>query len=217
MSLTPTAAADATTTQPLPRIGLLGGSFDPPHLGHLALGRAARAALGLAEVRWLPAGAPWQKARRQLAPAPHRAAMLGLLLDGEPGAVVDTIELDRDGPTYTLDTVLALQGAHPNPAEWVLILGQDQYGRFDTWHRWAELLDHVVLAVAARAGQAPQPPAALAGRPHQVLALPMPRLDISASDIRARVARGEPVVTLVGDRVARYIDQNHLYLGDNRH
>ena len=207
------------------RIGLLGGSFDPPHLAHLALGRVARDTLALDELRWLPAGAPWQKAGRDMAAPAHRAAMLALLLAGEPGCVIDRRELDRPGPTYTLDTVRALQaearadaeaaGQGGDPAagaEWFLVIGQDQYARFDTWHGWRELLERVQLAVAAREGlTAVQPPPALAAVPHRCTVLPLARHDISASDIRARRARGEPVAALVGPAVAGYIDQHHLY------
>ncbi len=194
----------------VPRIGLLGGSFDPPHLAHLALGRLARQALALDELRWLPAGSPWQKAGRALAPAADRAAMLAALLDGEPGCVIDARELRRAGPTYTIDTVRELQAERPK-ADWVLILGQDQYARFDTWRDWPELLQRLSLAVAARAGQAPRPPAALAGVPHRCVALDLPPLDIAASDIRALLAAGRPVQALVGEPVARYIDNHFLY------
>jgi len=196
------------------RIGLLGGSFDPPHLAHLALGRVAREALALDELRWLPAGAPWQKAGRTMSASEHRAAMLALLLQGEAGCVIDRRELDRPGPTYTLDTVRALQAEWPAalPAEWFLVIGQDQYARFDTWHGWRELLDRVSLAVAAREDLTRvTPPPALAAVPHRLVVLPLPRQDISASAIRARRARGEPVAALVGPAVAGYIDQHHLY------
>jgi nicotinate-nucleotide adenylyltransferase len=192
------------------RIGLLGGSFDPPHLAHRALGRLAMQALALDELRWLPAGAPWQKAGRSMAPAEHRAAMLAALLDGEPGQVIDERELRRIGPTYTIDTVRELQDERRG-ADWFFILGQDQYGRFDTWRDWPELLGRLTLAVAGRAGQPPQAPAALAAVAHRVVALDLPRQDIAASDIRARVAAGQPVTALVGERVAGYIDQHRLY------
>ena len=105
------------------KIGLLGGSFDPPHLAHLALGRLAVQQLALDELRWLPAGAPWQKAGRQMAPGAHRAAMLAALLDGEPGQVIDNRELTRSGPTYTIDTVRELQAELPG-ADWFFILGR---------------------------------------------------------------------------------------------
>jgi nicotinate-nucleotide adenylyltransferase len=155
------------------RIGLLGGSFDPPHLAHLALGRLAQQALALDELRWLPAGAPWQKAGREMASPAHRTAMLAALLQGEPGQVIDTRELARSGPTYTIDTVRELQAEQPG-ADWFFVLGQDQYGRFDTWRDWPELLQRLTLAVAGRAGTAPTPPAALAAVPHRVVALPLP-------------------------------------------
>ena len=197
------------------RIGLLGGSFDPPHLAHLALGRLARQALALDELRWLPAGAPWQKAGRLMAPAAHRAAMLGLLLADEPGALIDPRELQRDGATFTIDTVRELQAeqlkSDQPPAEWFLILGQDQYSRFDTWRDWPELLQRCSLAVAGRAGQAPQAPVALAAVPHRLVPLDLPPQDIAASDIRARLAAGQAVAALVGERVAGYISQHDLY------
>lgn len=183
-------------------VGLLGGSFNPPHLGHQALARAAREQLGLAEVRWLPAGQPWQKEAATLAPAVHRAAMVGALMAGEPGMVLDETELRRSGPSYTIDTVEALRAAEPN-TRWWLILGQDQHARLATWHRAPELQAQVHLAVAARQGVAPQ----------GVTAIAMPRMDISATAIRAAVARGADVTPLVGPAVARYIEQHHLYRG----
>ena len=192
------------------RIGLLGGSFNPPHLAHLALARLALDTLALDEVRWLPAGAPWQKAGQVMASAEHRMAMLALLLHGEPQQVIDPRELHRAGPTYTIDTVRELVAQQPD-ADWCFILGQDQYAHFDRWQDWPELLQHLSLAVAARAGQAPQPPAALAALPHRCTLLNLPAMAVSASDIRRRIAAGKPVAALVGPRVAGYIDQHQLY------
>jgi len=192
------------------RIGLLGGSFDPPHLAHLALARLAMQTLALDELRWLPAGAPWQKAGRQMASAAHRAAMLAALLQGEPGQMIDTRELARSGPTYTIDTVRELQAEQPD-ADWFFILGQDQYARFDTWRDWPELLRRLTLAVADRAGTAPTPPAALAAVPHRVVALPLPRQDIAASTIRQMLTDGLPITPLVGAAVAGYIEQHQPY------
>ena len=201
------------------RIGLLGGSFDPPHLAHLALGRLARQALALDELRWLPAGAPWQKAGRQMASAAHRLAMLGLLLADEPDVLIDPRELQREGATYTIETVRELQAeclsADPGPADWFLILGQDQYSHFDTWRDWPELLQRCTLAVAGRASQAPQAPAALAAVPHRQVTLDLPPQAIAASDIRRRLAAGLPVAALVGERVAGYISQHGLYQQGN--
>ena len=202
------------------RIGLLGGSFDPPHLAHLALGRLALQALRLDELRWLPAGMPWQKADRRLASAEHRAAMLALLVGDAPGHSIDKRELRQDGPSYTLDTVGALQAewaaSGQVPADWFLILGQDQFARFDTWHCWPELLQRVTLAVAGRAGQAPAAPPALAGMAYRCERLDLPAMDISASAVRCLRAAGQPISALVGEAVARYIDQHQLYPPDKR-
>ena len=204
---------------PARRIGVFGGSFDPPHLAHLALGRLAKQQLQLDELRWLPAGAPWQKAGRQMASGAHRTAMLAALLQGEPGHVIDERELRRSGPTYTIDTVRELQAELPG-AEWFFILGQDQYGRFDTWRDWPELLQRLTLAVAARAGEAATPPAAMAGVPHRVVLLPLPRQDVAASDIRRQLVAGVPatqLAPLVGAAVASYIDHHQPYpRGDTR-
>jgi nicotinate-nucleotide adenylyltransferase len=192
------------------RIGLFGGSFDPPHLAHRALGELALAHLSLDELRWLPAGQPWQKAARVLAARAHRVAMLRLLLAGEPRFVIDERELVRAGPTYTIDTVREFAAEHPG-AELLLVIGQDQYARFDTWRAWRELLARVTLGVAGRAGAAPAPPPALAAQPHRVVALPLPAMPVSSTEARAASAQGLRVDALVGPAVAGYIDEHHLY------
>ncbi len=192
------------------RIGLFGGTFDPPHLAHLALARVARDALALDELRWIPAGQPWQKSGRRLAPGEHRAAMVRALVGAEPGFVVDTRELGRPGPSYTMDTVREI--AHEVPgAELYLVIGQDQYARLDTWHEWASLLAAVTLAVAGREGRPPAPPPALAARAHRVQALPLPAMRISSTAAREAIAQGLPAADLVGPDVARYIAHHHLY------
>ncbi len=195
------------------RIGILGGSFDPPHLAHLALGQSAVQALALDELRWLPAGAPWQKAGQPMAPAADRLAMLRLLLAGQAGlgnSIIDRRETDRDGPTYTIDSLRALRAELPDAAL-LLVIGQDQYARLDTWRDWPELLGLVTLAVAARDGAAPTPPPALGAHPHRAVGIAMPRLDIAAREIRDRCAAGLAIAALVGPAVAGYIDQHRLY------
>lgn len=193
-----------------PRVGLLGGSFNPPHLGHLALARVARDHLRLDELLWVPAGQPWQKAGQFLAPAADRAAMVSAMIAGEPRMQLDERELHRQGPSYTLDTVLELQAERPG-AELFLVIGQDQYAGLHTWRQPAALLAAVTLAVAARDGQAPQASPLLAALPHRPETLPLPRTDVSASTIRAALAAGQPVDRMVGEPVARYIDQHLLY------
>ena len=194
----------------LRRVGVLGGSFDPPHLAHLALARTAIDALKLDELRWLPAAAPWQKAGRVITDTVHRRAMVAALIASQPRMAIDDRELKRGGVTYTIDTVRELVAESPD-TDWFLIIGQDQYARFDTWRDWRELLGQVTLAVAARAGEPPQAPAALAAVPHRMVVLPMPRTDIAAREIRQRRALGEDVAALVGAKVAGYIARHALY------
>jgi nicotinate-nucleotide adenylyltransferase len=192
------------------RIALFGGTFDPPHCAHLELARTAIRTLALDEVRWIPAGQPWQKARRISAPL-HREAMVRAAIDGEPRFVLDRCELQREGPSYTLDTVRELQSREPG-ATWFLLIGRDQYAGLQTWHGWQELLARVTLAVANRPGRVPDGPGAMPQLAHDLVPLPM--LDISSTDIRRRVACGEPVDHLVTPAVARYIARHHLYRKD---
>lgn len=192
-------------------IGLFGGSFDPPHVAHVALARSALALVD--EVRWIPAGQPWQKTRAMTA-APHREAMVRLAIEGEPRFALDRIELEREGPSVTLDTVKQLQAREPE-ADWLLLIGADQYANLHTWRGWADLLQRVTLAVAQRPGVLAQPDPAIAAHPHR--AIPLAMLDISATDIRQRVSRGDAIAELVPPGVARYIDRHHLYREGNAH
>jgi len=214
----PAAHPDEAPGSPRPgqaRIGLLGGSFDPPHLAHLALARLAVAQLQLDELRWMPAAQPWQKQGRAMSAPEHRAAMVRALIAGEPRQTLDQRELQRGGVTYTVETLRGCVRDQPT-ACWYLVIGQDQYGRFDTWRDWREILGLVTLAVAGREGQAPQPPAVVAAVPHRIAVLNLPRMDVSASEIRTRCALGQPIASLVGEAVAGYIDRHALYRGTPR-
>lgn len=196
------------------RIGLFGGTFDPPHHAHLALAQAAVQALALDELRWVPVGQPWQKQRRITA-AGHREAMLREALAGQALYRLERCELERAGPSYMLDTVLALQaepGAAPPAAQWYLLIGQDQYAGLHTWHRWRELLQRVTPAVACRPGAPLRADPEVQRWPH--IELPMAPHDISSTDIRQRVSRGEPIGHLVPAAVARYIALHQLYRQD---
>jgi nicotinate-nucleotide adenylyltransferase len=189
------------------RLGLFGGSFDPPHNAHVALARAALDALALDELRWIPAGQPWQKART-ITSAAHREAMVRLAIDGEPRFVLDRTELERAGPSYTLDTVHALRERQPQ-AELFLVIGADQYAGLHTWRGWQALLGLVTLAVANRPGPKPAVHPDVLRTAHRVVPLPM--LDISATAIRARVAEGLPIESMVPTSVASYISRHGLY------
>jgi len=176
--------------------GILGGTFDPVHNAHLALARAALEHLALERILWLPTGAPKYRAPART-PAAHRVAMLRLALAGEPRCAIDERELDPGHSGYTVDTLKSL-GGRP-----VLLLGADQYAKLETWHRWREVLELATLAVFARPGwKAPD------GRARHVPFAPM---DISASDIRARLARGADVSAMVPAQVLEYIRRHGLY------
>ena len=192
------------------RLGLLGGSFNPVHNAHLALARCALDTLRLDALTWLPAGRPWQKNAVELAPAADRLAMLALAIDGEPCFRIDRCEIDRQGATYTIDTLAHLRSLDPD-AGWVLIVGQDQWARFDSWRRWPEILRAATIAVAGRGGETPQTPAAVAAERPALVMLPLAPLHISATAIRARVAAGLGAGDAVPPAVARYIDRHHLY------
>jgi nicotinate-nucleotide adenylyltransferase len=192
----------------LRRIGLFGGSFDPVHNAHVALARSALQALALDEVRWIPAGHPWQKTRT-LADAAHRQAMVALAIEGEPRFVLDPIELRRPGPSYMLDTVTELQAAQPS-AQWFLIIGQDQQAGLPTWHGAEELVQRVTLAVAQRPGAS--------GDAHSLLlagivvhTVPLPPMALSSTEVRKRCAAGQSIDHLVSQKVARYIGEHGLY------
>ncbi len=194
------------------RIGVFGGSFDPVHNAHAALAQSALSALQLDEVRWVPAGNPWQKARTITAAA-DRVAMVQAAMGAEPRFVLDRIEVNRQGPSFTLDTLRELQSARAG-AQWVLLIGQDQYTGLHTWKDWQVLLGLVELAVANRPGDARQPHPDVKRFPHRMVPLPM--LDISSTDIRTRVAAGQDISHLVPPGVARYIETHGLYRGPVR-
>ena len=192
------------------KTGLFGGSFDPVHLAHLSLARCALDQLGLDRLLWLPAGRPWQKTGRGLASPEHRRAMVALMIAGEPRFAVDDSELERDGASYTIDTVRARMAAHPDE-QLFLLIGQDQYARLHTWREWPALLGLVTLAVAARADAAIAPSAEVAAVPHRMLPVAMPPSVISSTAVRDAASRGADIRPMVGDAVAGYIAQHRLY------
>ena len=212
-----------------PVIGLLGGSFDPIHAGHLQLARDALAHLPLDEVRFLPAAQPWQKDR--ITEAAHRAHMIEVAIAREPRWVLDMHEIERGGTTYTVDTLRALRAGPWPEASLVLIMGSDQFERFDTWREWQAVADLVHLAVARRAGVAAAlnpnlaaffgprhcGPAGLAHRPAGgIVEFRMTPVDASATEVRRLLAAGAPdsdrrLAELVPAPVLDYIRAHHLY------
>ncbi|MBW8757210.1 MAG: nicotinate (nicotinamide) nucleotide adenylyltransferase [Burkholderiales bacterium] len=190
--------------------GLLGGSFDPPHLAHLALAHCALEQLALDALVWLPARQSPHKADRPPASAADRVAMLQRLTAGEPRFSIDDRELHRAGPSYTVDTLRALHAEQPG-TRWWLVIGQDQYARFDTWHDWREIVALAGLAVAARDGEPVRAASGMAGVEHALRVVRMPPHPHSATVVRERAAAGLDVTALVGAPVARYIADHHLY------
>ena len=158
----------------------------------------------------MPAGRSPHKAGRAPASGADRVAMLQRIAEREPRFSIDSRELDRAGPSFTVETLRALHAEQPG-TRWWLVIGQDQYARFDTWHEWREILALAGLAVAARDGDAVRAAPGLAGIPHALRIVEMPALPHSATTVRARAAAGLDVTALVGAPVARYIADHHLY------
>jgi nicotinate-nucleotide adenylyltransferase len=198
-------------------LGILGGTFNPPHLGHLAIARSALAELSLQRVVLMPARTPPHKPIAQDPGCEHRLAMCRRLLESAErssrGLSVCALELERDGPSYTVDTLRAIHASHPQ-AELTFIVGADIASSLPAWREPAELLELADLAVAARSGVDRQEVlsavAPLGGRP-AIRFLDAPVLDVSSSMVRARAAAGEPIDALVGAAVADYIERHGLY------
>jgi nicotinate-nucleotide adenylyltransferase len=188
----------------------MGGTFDPPHLGHLAAASEAHTLLGLDAVVFVPAGSPWQKADRPLSPAHHRLAMTTLATQDDPRFLVSQVDLVRSGPTYTLDTLADLRAEHGDDAEFFLLLGADAIAGFATWHRAAEVAQACTLVGIARPGtelRAPGPPA------EEVILLTVPGTSISSTECRERFAADVPNTYLVPDSVIAYAHDHALYGG----
>ena len=192
------------------RIGVLGGTFDPIHLAHLIIAEEARVSLQLEEVVFVPAGEPWMKAGQPLSPALHRFNMVRLAVSSNPFFRVSPIEIDRPGPTYTVDTLRSLVDEYEPGVELFFILGADAFAGFRRWKDPQEILRLAKLAVVDRPGLSatdPCPPVA-SDRLERLQGINM---DISASDIRRRVSEGGTIRYLVSDEIARYISSTGLY------
>jgi nicotinate-nucleotide adenylyltransferase len=194
------------------RLGILGGTFDPVHVAHLAAASAARDELELARVLVVVAGDPWQKRGRVCAPAEARYEMVAAAIDGVEGIEASRLEIDRAGPTYTVDTVEALRGEAPE-RELFLIVGSDVAASVETWHRADALRAAVTLAIVDREGVAPSASPLAAPPGWRSVWVHMPRLDVSSTELRRRVAAGESVEFLIPPPAARVLRARGLYTG----
>ncbi len=199
-------------------IGILGGTFDPFHVGHLALARAARDQLGLERVLVVPAAVPPHKQDRAILPGPVRLGLVEAGIVGEPRLETSTIELEREGPSWTVDTVEALAAAERaagREPDLTVILSAELFAGLETWHEPERLLDLARIAVAPRAGHPAPDPAAIArsfpGRADRIVVIDGPQVAVSASDIRQRAAAGELLAGLVPPGVAEAIAADALY------
>lgn len=192
-------------------IGLLGGSFNPPHLAHLAIAQAALTQLQLTRVDLMPAGQPWQKAGTAMASRTHRLAMCRSAVEGLTGLGVEPCETLRAGNTYTVDTIQLLRQQNPDH-RYTLIMGADQANRLDSWRDWQTLLGLCQLALVARDGQAPTlTPAVLNACQAPPKTIVFPTMPLSSSLIRERCATGQNISPFVPQAVERYIVTHSLY------
>lgn len=195
--------------------GVFGGTFDPIHNGHLAVAEEVRERLNLAEVIFVPAGQPWLKTDWVISAAEDRLQMLHLALDGKPGYKISEMEIERGGPSYTIDTIKELRKGPGSEDELYFILGQDNMCQLPQWREAAELIKLCYLVAVPRPGSA-RPKmkdleTSLPGITERVMVLKRPEIDISASNIRERVGRGLSVRHLVPEAVNRYLKQQGLY------
>ena len=207
------------TTVSRRKIGVFGGAFDPPHKAHIALAKTAIEALALDELRVIPTGQAWHKTRSLSAPE-HRLAMTRLAFAGVPRVVVDSRELERAGPSFTITTLRALQSENPD-AQLYLIMGADQFAAFRQWHEWQAIVAIAIICIAARArfDWTDSHFDAYKELKDRFLTLPMLVMPVSATQIREALASGNQqccddiafVSDMVAEPVARYISLYRLY------
>ncbi len=191
------------------RVGVMGGTFDPVHHGHLSAANEVGALFALDEVVFVPTGQPWQKAARQVSPAEDRYLMTVVATASNPRFSVSRTDIDRPGPTYTVDTLRELRDAYGEDAELFFITGADALSAILGWRDAEELFELAHFVGVSRPGYAPVD---LDGFPPGAVTLvQVPALAISSTDCRDRVGRGHPVWYLVPDGVVQYIEKRGLY------
>lgn len=190
-----------------PRIGVMGGTFDPIHHGHLVAASEVAQSFGLDEVIFVPTGMPWQKDKEKVTAGEHRYLMTVIATASNPQFTVSRVDIDRGGPTYTIDTLRDLKSRRPD-AELFFITGADAIAQILGWRDHDDLWDLAHFVAVSRPGHV----LSTEGLPEDVVSrLEIPALAISSTDCRERVNRGHPVWYLVPDGVVQYIAKHHLY------
>lgn len=194
-------------------IGILGGTFDPPHYGHLVLAENARVQLGLQRVLFVPAGQPPHKPDRPIAAPNHRLEMVSAAIADHPAFEISRVDLDRNGPHYTADMLTILRREWPE-AQLFFLLGGDSLSQLPLWHNPAGIVQLARLAAVQRSGYAVNIDAlerTVPGIRERLVWLDVPYLDISSSELRRRIREGLPIRYLTPPAVERYIREHHLY------
>jgi nicotinate-nucleotide adenylyltransferase len=195
-------------------IGVLGGTFDPIHIGHLIVAEEARTKLGLAEVLFVPAGQPWLKQDRDITPVVHRVEMVRRGIADNPYFKLSTLEVDRPGPSYTVDTLESLKDQLSSEASLFFILGRDTLAELPLWKEPRKVVQLCRLVVPPRLGSRDlrHLEESIPGLLERVIQLDMPVIGTSSSEIRRRIARGLSVRYLVPPGVEEYITEQRMYL-----
>ena len=194
-------------------VGILGGTFDPIHIGHLVIAEEARIKLGLSEVLFVPAGQPWLKLDRNITAAAHRVEMVRRAIAGNPHFKLCTLEIERPSPSYTVDTLTILQKQLGSGASLFFILGRDTLAELPLWKEPQKVIRLCRLVVPPRLGSRDLKHlnAAIPGLLDKVIQLDMPVIGISSSEIRQRIAQGLSIRYLVPHGVERYITEQRIY------
>jgi nicotinate-nucleotide adenylyltransferase len=218
-STEPRAAVNQEAGRP-GRIGILGGTFDPPHVGHLWLASLAADAIGLDRVLFMPAAQPPHKDHEGISSAADRLLMTRLAISGDDALEITLIEMERDGPSYTIDSVVELRRQYGDEAELFLVMAADSLAQIDTWRQPDQLLERIEFVVGPRPGAALPDRSGLesrfGGKADRIHLLTGPSLDVSSTQIRERVAAGHTIRYLVPRGVEELIVERGLYRRERR-
>jgi nicotinate-nucleotide adenylyltransferase len=200
------------------RIGLMGGTFDPIHYGHLAIAEEVYTTLSLTEMTFIPAGQPPHKSRQECTQSQHRLAMVQLAIASNPHFTLSRVEIDRQGPSYLVDTLHILHDQWGPGTELFFVIGWDSLEEFHTWYKATDILAQLTRLVAVRRpgyeedrGYNKQLEARLPGIMQRLVVVPAPQLAISSTDLRRRVAEGRPIKYQIPEVVEYYIMEHGLY------